>query len=100
MQESDHFPSIHVRRYLHSGHLCSLYEIGRSLSRSHLSETVKALQSQGYPIESLEFYEYGDSDTLRHLFVKLKGQEALPYFQLEEEVWQMIVKKLAASTHQ
>lgn len=94
MQESDHFPSIHVRRYLHDGHLCSLYEIGRSLSRSHLSETIKALQSQGYPIESLEFYEYGDSDTQRHLFVKLKGQESLPYFQLDRDLWLAIIHKL------
>lgn len=94
MQESDHFPSIHVRRYLHCGKLCSLYEIGRSLSRSHLDGVIKALQSQGYPIESLEFYEYGEADTLRHLFVKLEGQEPQPYFQLDRDLWLAIVSEL------
>ena len=101
MQETAPFPSIHTRCYLLNGRVCSLYEIGRSLSRSRLDGVVKALHSQGHPIESLEFYEYGDSDTLRHLFVKLEGQEVpIPYFQLEKKVWQMIVKELVASARQ
>lgn len=97
MQESDHFPSIHARRYLYGGQLCSLYEIGCSLSRPHLGEVVRALQSQGYPIESLEFYEYGNSDTLRHLFVKLKDQTPLPYFQLDRNLWLAIIRELTKS---
>ena len=78
--------------------MCSLYEIGRSLSRARLDRLVSTLHSQGCPIESLEFYEYGDSDTFRHLFVKLEEQEVpVPYFQLEKGVWQMIVKELLVS---
>lgn len=94
MPETESFPSIHTRRYLLNGRVCSLYEIGRSLSRPHLGEIVRALQFQGYPIESLEFYEYGEADTLRHLFVKLKGQEPQPYFQLDRDLWLAIISEL------
>lgn len=94
MPETESFPSIHTRRYLLNGRVCSLYEIGRSLSRSRLDGVVKALQSQGHLVESLEFYEYGDSDTLRHLFVKLKGQEPQPYFQLDRDLWLAIISEL------
>lgn len=98
MQKTESFPSIHTRCYSYNGQICSLYEIGQSLSHIHLSKIVKSLQAQGYPVESLEFYEYGNSDTLRHLFIKLKGEENLiPYFQLEKEIWLAIIKELVAS---
>lgn len=100
IQETEPFPSIHVRCYRCNGRMCSLYEIGRSLSRTRLDRLVSTLQSQGCPVESLQFYEYGDSDSLRHLFVKLEGEEPQPYFQLEKGIWQMIVKELVASTRQ
>lgn len=97
MQKTELFPSIHTRRYSYNGQICSLYEIGRSLSRPRLDGIVKVLQSQGHPVESLEFYEYGNSDTLRHLFVKLKGQEPQPYFQLDRDLWLAIICELANS---
>ncbi len=97
MQDTEPFPSIHTRCYSYNGEICSLYEIGQSLSRTHLSKIVKSLQAQGYPIKSIEFYEYGKSDTLRHLFVKLKGQEPQPYFQLDRDLWLAIISELANS---
>lgn len=92
MKESESFVSIHDHRYTFDGHLCSLYEIGRKLSSSQLRKITESLRAQGLPIESLEFYEYGQSDTLRHLFVKCIGQEELiPYFQLGEKTWESII---------
>ena len=99
MQETEPFLSIHTRCYRCNGRMCSLYKIGRSLSRTHLDRLVSTLKSQDHPIESLEFYEYGNSDTPRHLFVKLEGKETpVPYFRLEKEIWQMTVKELLMQT--
>lgn len=98
MQETEPFPSIHVRCYHFNGRICSLYEIGRSMSRPLLDRLVSTLQSQGCPVESLQFYEYGDSDSLRHLFIKLEGQEApVPYFQLDRDLWLVIISELTKS---
>lgn len=95
MQDTEYFPSIHTRCYPYNGQICSLYEIGSNLSHTHLSKIVKSLQSQGYPISSLEFYEYGKSNALRHLFIKLEGKEkSVPYFLLNRELWLAIISEL------
>ena len=49
MQETEPFPSIHTRCYLLNGRVCSLYEIGRNLSRTRLNRLVSTLHSQGCP---------------------------------------------------
>lgn len=88
MKESERFISIHDHRYSLDGHLYSLYEIGRKLSSLQLCKIAETLRAQGLPIESLDFYEYGDSDTLRHLFVKcIDSGDWIPYFQLDKEIW-------------
>lgn len=93
MKKSGSFISIHDHRYSYDGRLYSLYEIGCKLSSLQLRKITESLRAQGLPIESLEFYEYGQSDTLRHLFVKWINQnELIPYFQLDKDVWGSIVK--------
>lgn len=98
MKESERFISIHDRCYSLDGHIYSLYEIGRELSSLQLREIAESLRAQGLPIESLEFYEYGDSDTLRHLFVKcIDSRDKIPYFQLDKEIWESMVKEILKS---
>lgn len=89
------FPSLHAPQYLHQGHLCSIYEIGCRLSAKDLQKIIHDLNAQGYPIKRLEFFEYGPSDTLRHLYVWLQdSNEGIPYFQLDLSYWQAIVRTI------
>lgn len=89
------FPSLHARIYRRGIGLYSLYELGRQLSRRQMQQLIHLLNEKGFPIEELEFFEYGPSDSLRHLFVKMRGtKEAIPYFQLSPECWQAIVEQI------
>ena len=90
------FPSLHARIYRYGDQLYSLYEIGQSLSTRQMQQLIAALHQKGLAIESLEFFEYGPSNTLRHLFVRIKGQsEAMPYFQLNPDDWRILVEELS-----
>ena len=95
MTSSHSFPSLHDCVYEHQGRKCSLYEIGALLSNSRLSQIALALQSKGFPIEKLEFYEYGKADSLRHLFIKMKDKKkSIPYFQLDIVFWNAIIEEI------
>lgn len=94
-QKDYKFPSLHAKQYLYQGRVCSIYEIGCQLSAKELQQIVNNLKEQGYPIERLEFFEYGPSDTLQHLFVWQQDKnEGIPYFQLDVLYWQAIVKSI------
>lgn len=95
MTTSEDFPSLHARIYECGEHICSLYEIGRELSSEDIRHIITRVNAKGYGIEKLEFYEYAPSDSMRHLFVKIKGEkETKPYFMLDKVCWKTIVEEL------
>lgn len=100
MKFSDDFPSIHDSLYEYNGRRCTLFEIGHSMSSMQLKRIIQLLNKQGIPIESLNFYEYGRSDALRHLFVMMKGSdEEILYFMLDKDVWRRMVRVLLTLSH-
>lgn len=95
--EENAFPSIHDRRYMHNGHLCSIFEIGSSLPARNMKLIINQLKAQGIPVRRLEFYEYGPSDVMRHLFVWMEGETtSIPYFQLNSDYWKAIVELIVS----
>ena len=97
MSQFTGFPSIHDHLYGDGNHLCSLYEIGRSLSDKELQKVIARVRVKGYRVKKLEFYEYAPSDSMRHLFVRMEDEaESIPYFMLDKKCWSEIVKEIAA----
>lgn len=95
MATHDSFPSLHARLYTQDGEAKSLYEIGKGLTHKQLQRIAHTLRAQGYPVDKIEFYEYGAADTLKHLFIWMEGmKEPIPYFELDEQLWKAMVKEI------
>lgn len=99
MNTSEEYPSIHRRLYPYQGRQCTLFEIVKALPSNQQKQIISHLKAQGIAVEDISVYEYGSADTLRHVFVRMKGaDEDIPYFMLDKDVWNQIVT-LIVSVH-
>ena len=95
MNTPEEYPSIHRRLSPYQGRPSTLFEIVKALPSKQLKQIISHLNAQGIAIEKIFVYEYGAADTLRHLFVRMKGaDEDIPYFMLDKKVWNIIVKEI------
>lgn len=84
--------------FLCRGSFYSLYDMGRSLTKSQRRAVVRRLKQNAYPVHSLEFYEYAPTPSMQHLFIHLKcSSSPLPWFVLERDFYEAIVKAVFES---
>ena len=69
----------------------TIYTKYKQLTKKQRQQLLVALLSQGINIVKIEAYEYADAPGIKHLFFYFSdSQEAIPYFMLDNEVWEQI----------
>ena len=70
----------------------TIYTKYKQLTKKQRQQLLAALQSQGINIVKTEAYEYADAPGIKHLFFYFKedSTKAIPYFMLDNEVWEQI----------
>lgn len=70
----------------------TIYTKYKQLSKKQHQQLFATLQSQGINIVKIEAYEYSDAPSIKHLFFYFAedSKKAIPYFMLDNEVWEQI----------
>ena len=78
----------------------TLYTKCKQLTKKQRQQLLVALQSQGINIVKIEAYEYADAPGIKHLFFNFAedSRKAIPYFMLDNEVWEKILQAIYASS--
>ncbi len=88
--------SLNQKQFKMNGRMCSLYEIGKNMSDVQLQQVAHALNEKGMDVIRIEFYEYTDNDTMRHLLLTMKDGRKLRYFELEKEMIEQVFMEIVA----
>lgn len=71
--------------------ILTIYTHYKQLTKKQRHQLLATLQSQGINVVKIEAYEYSDAPGIKHLFIYFTdSQEAIPYFMLDEKVWEQI----------
>lgn len=71
--------------------ILTTYTHYKQLTKKQRQHLLAALQSQGINIVKIEAYEYSDAPGIKHMFFYFSdSKEAIPYFLLDEKVWEHI----------
>ena len=70
----------------------TIYTKYKLLTKKQRQQLLVALLSQGINIVKIEAYEYADAPGIKHLFFYFAedSKKAIPYFMLDNEVWEQI----------
>lgn len=76
----------------------TIYSCYTQLSKKERCQLLASLQRQGIDIVKIEAYEYKEAPGIKHLFFYFKNSKnAVPYYLLDQAIWQLIkqgVKKV------
>ena len=71
--------------------ILNIYTHYKQLSKKQRHQLLATLQSQSINVVKIEAYEYSDASGIKHMFFYFSdSQEAIPYFMLDEKVWEKI----------
>ena len=76
----------------------TIYTTYKQLTKKQRQQLLATLQSQGINIVKIEAYEYADAPGIKHLFFYFAEdrKKAIPYFILDEKVWEQIQLSIMA----
>ena len=75
----------------------TIYTKYKQFTKKQRQQLLVSLQSQGINIVKIEAYEYADAPGIKHLFFYFAedSKQAIPYFMLDNGVWEKICHYLA-----
>ena len=78
----------------------TIYTKYKQLTKKQRQQLLAALQSQGIDFLKIEAYDYADATGIKHLFFYFAedSRKAIPYFMLDNEVWEKILQAIYASS--
>lgn len=79
--------------------ILTIYTHYKRLTKKQRQYLLATLQSQGINVMKIEAYEYSDAPDIKHMFFYFSdSQEPIPYFMLDEKVWEQIQTLIMQTT--